>query len=158
MVRKGTGELTANIHEMDDVIREAWRPINMRYADRPQPSVTAFMNKYKQHIRGTPMEARRLDALTLQARARKMGEKTANGIDLWSIRLLKRPPGVLWDKLADLLRAVEATGRWPDRVARGFTSLVPHEVGTTESSVANLSDMGRSAYGRCHEVAGNVGP
>ena len=58
MVRKGTGELTANIQEMDEVIREAWRPINMRYADRPEPSVTAFMNKYKQHIRGTPMEAR----------------------------------------------------------------------------------------------------
>ena len=125
MVRKGTGELTANIQEMDEVIREAWRPVNMRYADRPEPSVTAFMNRYRQHIRGSPMEARRLDAQTLQARARKMGEKTADGIDLWSIRLLKRLPGVFWDKLADLLRAVEATGKWPDRVAEGFTSLVP---------------------------------
>ena len=125
MVCKGTGQLTANIQEMDEVIREAWRPVNMRYADRPEPSVTAFMNGCRQHIRGSPMEARRLDAQTLQDRVRKMGEKTANGIDLWSIRLLKRLPGVFWDRLADLLRAVEATGKWSDRVAEGFTSLVP---------------------------------
>ena len=111
MVRKGTGELTANIQEMDEVIRESWRPVNMPYADRPEPSVTAFMNNYRQHIRGSPREARQLDAETLQARARKMGEKTANGIDLWSIMVLKRLPGVFWDRLADLLRAVEATGR-----------------------------------------------
>ena len=125
MVRKGTGELTANIQEMDEVIGEASQPVNMRYADRLEPSVTAFMNKYRQHIRGSPMEARQLNAQTLQAKARKMGEKTANGIDIWSIRLLKRLPRVFWDRLADLLRAVEATGRWPDRVAEGFTSLVP---------------------------------
>ena len=124
MVRKGTGELTTNIQEMDEVIKEAWRAVNMRYADRREPSLTVFMNRYRTHIRCSPMAARRLDAQTLHARARKMGEKTANGIDLWSIRLLKRLPGLFRDKLADLLRVVEATGKWPDRVAEGFTSLV----------------------------------
>ena len=30
-----------------------------------------------------------------------------------------------WDKLTELLRTVEKTGVWPERIAEGFTSLVP---------------------------------
>ena len=30
-----------------------------------------------------------------------------------------------WDKLAELLRTVEKTGIWPERIAEGFPSLVP---------------------------------
>ena len=54
-----------------------------------------------------------------------MGEKTANGMDLWSIKLLKWLPMLHWEKLAQLLRAVETTGVWPHRIDEGFTSLVP---------------------------------
>ena len=46
----------------------------------------------------------------LLQRARKMGVKTANGLDLWSISLLKRLPAPFWDALAELLRMVERTG------------------------------------------------
>ena len=31
MVRKQDGKYTANVAEMDDVIRAAWRPVNRRY-------------------------------------------------------------------------------------------------------------------------------
>ena len=44
------------------------------------------------HMRSSPMQARHLDGPALQHRAKKMGEKTANGMDLWSIKLLKRLP------------------------------------------------------------------
>ena len=54
-----------------------------------------------------------------------MGVKPANGLDLWSVSLLKRLPPTFWDALAELLHMVERTGRWPDRVAEGFTLLVP---------------------------------
>ena len=125
MVKKDTGEYTANIAEMDEVIRKAWRPINLRYEHRPEPSVDIFMQQYRRHIRSVPMKVRALDGQVLRSRAQKMGEKTANGMDLWSIKLLKRLPGPFWDKLAELLQMVEKTGTWPDRVAEGFTSLVP---------------------------------
>ena len=71
------------------------------------------------------MKVRALDGQVLRSRALKMGEKTANGMDLWSIKLLKTLPGPFWDKLSELLQMVEKTGTWPDRVAEGFTSLVP---------------------------------
>ena len=39
MVKKADGQYTANIAEMDEVIRNAWKPINRRYENRPEPSV-----------------------------------------------------------------------------------------------------------------------
>ena len=71
------------------------------------------------------MKAKVLTGDVLLQRAHKMGVKTANGLDLWSISLLKRLPAPFRDALAELVRMVECTGKWPDRVAEGFTSLVP---------------------------------
>ena len=76
-------------------------------------------------VKHSPMKARVLTGDVLLQSARKMGVETANGLDLWSIKLLKRLPAPFWDALAELLRVVERTGRWPERVAEGFTSLVP---------------------------------
>ena len=125
MVKKSDGTYTANIAEMDSVIRAAWQPINGRYAEKPEPSVEQFMKEYRRHIRHSAMTARVLTREVLQERARKMGMKTANGIDQWSIALLTRLPTPFWDTLAELLRMVERTGTWPQCVAEGFTSLVP---------------------------------
>ena len=75
MVRKSMGELTANIEEMDEVIRDAWRPVNMRYADRSEPSLTAFMDRYRQQIRGSPMATQRLDAQACRPERGKWGER-----------------------------------------------------------------------------------
>ena len=36
------------------------------------------------------MQARHLDGPTLQRRAKKIAEKTTNGVDLWSIKPQKR--------------------------------------------------------------------
>ena len=74
-----------------------------------------------------------------QTHTHKMGMNTANGIDLWSIRLPKRLPAPFWDALAELLRVVERTGRWPERVAEGFTSLVPK--GEGEGDPMNLRPL-----------------
>ena len=123
MVRTPSGEFTANIAEMDEAIRAAWAPVNTRYEATPEPSVDKFMQEYRHHVRHSAMKARMLTGDVLLQRARKMGVKTANGLDLWSIGLLKRLPTPFWDALAELVRMVERTGKWPDRVA-GFTSLV----------------------------------
>ena len=103
MVKKDKGEYTVNVAEMDEVIRKAWRPINLCYEHRPEPSVDIFMQQYRRHIRSVPIKVRVLNWQVLRNLAQKMGEKTANGMELWSIKLLKRLPGPFWDKLAELL-------------------------------------------------------
>ena len=126
MVKKPNGEYTANISEMEAAIRAAWKPINRRY--ELVPSVDKFMNEYRRHVKHSPMMARVLTGDVLLQRARKMGMNTANGINLWSIRLLKRLPAPFWDALAELLRVVERTGRWlPCRAAPQQVVLIfPH--------------------------------
>ena len=84
-----------------------------------------FMDEYGHHVKHNPMKARVLTGDVLLQRARKMGVKTANGLDLWSIKPLKGLQAPFWDAPAEMLREVERTGRWPERVAEGFTSLVP---------------------------------
>ena len=83
------------------------------------------MKEYRRHIRHSAMTTRVLTGEVLQQRAHTMGMKTANGIDQWFIALLTRLPTHLWDALAELLHMVERTGTWPQRMAEGFTSLVP---------------------------------
>ena len=110
---------------MDEAIRAAWAPVNRRYEATPEPSVDKFKKEYQHHVRRSAMKARVLRGDVLLQRAPKMGMKTANGLDLWSISLLKRPPATFRDALVGLLRMVERTGRRPDGVEEGFTSLVP---------------------------------
>ena len=50
MVKKSEGTYTANIVEMDSVIRAAWQPLNRRYAAKPEPWVEQFMKEYRRHI------------------------------------------------------------------------------------------------------------
>ena len=57
MLKKTDGTHTANIQEMDSVIRTVWRPINGRYAERPEPSVEQLMKEYRWHIRHIAMTA-----------------------------------------------------------------------------------------------------
>ena len=103
--------------------------MNRRYEATPEPSVDKFMKEYRQHVRRSAMKARVLTGDVLLHRASKMGVKTANGLDLWSISLLKCLPATFWDVLVELLRMVERTRRWPDGLAEGFTSLVPEGKG-----------------------------
>ena len=91
----------------------------------PDPSVQHFMQEYRLHIHHSDMTARVLTGAVLLKRAATMGVTAANGLDQWSISMLKRLPMFFWDALAELLRMVESTGRWQDRVAEGFISTVP---------------------------------
>ena len=51
----------------------------------------------------------------------------ALGLDGWSMANLHSLPDRLLGWLADLLREVERLGKWPARVAEGYTALVPKE-------------------------------
>ena len=99
MVKTPSGEFTAKIAEMDEAIKAVWKLVNRCYETTSEPSVDKFMSEYRQHIR--------------------------HSLDLWWVNLLKRLPAPFWDALVELLCMVERTGRWPNRVAEGFMSLVP---------------------------------
>ena len=55
MIQQPGGELTANIDDMDKVIRGAWRLVNLKYEHRPEPLVEIFMQHYRKHMRRSPM-------------------------------------------------------------------------------------------------------
>ena len=43
MLAREDGTLTANVGEMDALVRLAWRPIMRKYADRDEPDEDPFM-------------------------------------------------------------------------------------------------------------------
>ena len=51
------GSTTANVREMDGLLREASGPINRKYAEAPEPCPEPFMAKYRHHLRRIPMLA-----------------------------------------------------------------------------------------------------
>ena len=51
----------------------------------------------------------------------------AQGLDGWSLADLRSLPDRLLGWLADLLREVERLGKWPARLAEGYTALIPKE-------------------------------
>ena len=143
MVRTPSGEFTAKIAEMDEAIRAAWAPVNRRYEANSEPSVDKFMQDYRHHVRHSAMKARMLMGDVLLQRARKMGVKTAYGLHLWSISLLKR----LARQGGRRLHVARAQRRRGGR---------PHEAAAPDSSLANLPYMGRGQNGRRTAMAGAV--
>ena len=96
------GSATANVREMDGLLREAWGPMNRKYAEAPEPCPEAFMAKYRRYLRKIPMLASQLTGGLLRKRLRAMSPSSM-GLDGWSLQnlrsLLDRAP----DWLAQLL-------------------------------------------------------
>ena len=151
MVKKPTGEYTTNIPEMDAAIRAAWKPINRRYESMLEPSVDKFMDEDQHHVKHSPLKARVLTGDVLLQRATKMGVKTANGLDVWSIKLLKPLLAPLWD--AGGIAEGGGTHGTMARVGGGGLHIIgaqrgrrrrPHEAETTDGVVADIQDLGRA--------------
>ena len=68
-----------------------------------------------------PLTRRRL------RRALMRMHRSALGLDGWSLEELRALPDHLLEWLADLLREVKRQGRWPLRLAEGYTALIPKE-------------------------------
>ena len=117
---------TANLAEMDGLLQDAWRPINRKYASDPEPDPAAFLRWYGCPMRRVPMIASRLDGPRLRKGLSRM-KPSALGLDGWSLADLRSFPDRLLGWLADLLREVERLGKWPIRLAEGYTALIPKE-------------------------------
>ena len=120
------GTTTANLAEMDGLLQDAWRPINCKYATDPEPDLAAFLRRYGTHMRRVPMIASRLYGPRLRKGLFRM-KPLALGLDGWSLADLRSLPDRLLGWLTDLLREVERLGKWPARLAEGYTALIPKE-------------------------------
>ena len=72
------------------------------------------------------MIASRLDGPCLRKGPSRM-KPAGLGLDGWSPADLRSLPDTLLGWLADLLREMECVGRWPTRLAVGYTALIPKE-------------------------------
>ena len=70
-----------------------------------------------------------------------MRPRVAAGADGWRALELKELPGVFWDRLAELLGAREAGGRWPEPLRAGIVALLPQPI--------VLLPLGLPALGGC---------
>ena len=86
----------------------------------------AFMRRYGCHVRRVPMIASQLDGPRLRNGLSRM-KPSALGLEGWNVADLRSLPDTLLGWLADLLREVERLGKWPTRLAEGYTALIPKE-------------------------------
>ena len=133
------GSLTGDLQEMDTLLQDAWFPIMRKYAGQPEPSVPDFLAAYGRHLQCHPMASTEITGRRLRRRIAKMSKTTAKGLDAWGVRDLARLPLIVLDLLAQLLAAVERTGRWPGALTRGYISLVPKGEGSLPLQMRPLS-------------------
>ena len=111
---------------MDGLLHHARRPINRKYASDPEPDPAAFLRWYGSHVRRVPMIASQLDGPRLRKGLSRM-KTSALGLDGWSLVDLHSVPDKLLSWMTDLLREVDRLGKWPTRMAEGYTALIPKE-------------------------------
>ena len=97
------GSAKANVREMDGLLREAWGPINRKYAEAPEPCPEACMAKYGHHLRKVPMLASKVTGGLLRKRLRAM-LPSFMGLDGWSLQDVRSLPDRAMDWLAQLLQ------------------------------------------------------
>ena len=123
-IARPDGTPTANVQEMDELVRAAWGPINRKYAEGPEPCPDAFVAKYGHLLYRVPMLAKQLTGPYLRRRLMAM-RPSAMGLDGWSLQDLRALPDRVLNWLAQLLTLIEEVGRWPTLLAQGYTSLIP---------------------------------
>ena len=125
-VARADGSLTANLAEMDTLLREAWGKVFRLYATRPEPEWDEFVASFGRFVPDAqPCSCPALDGAMLATTARRMKCGAAPGQDGWRVAELRALPPPLLDKLAEALNEVERTGKWPTTVARATVALLP---------------------------------
>ena len=84
-VARPDGNVTANVRDVDGPLREAWGPINRKYADAPELCTEAFMAEYGHNLRNVPMPASQMAGGLLRKRVRAMSPSSI-GLDGLSLR------------------------------------------------------------------------
>eukprot|EP01064_Diplonema_japonicum_P000874 TRINITY_DN1058_c1_g1_i11.p1 TRINITY_DN1058_c1_g1~~TRINITY_DN1058_c1_g1_i11.p1 ORF type:complete len:903 (+),score=136.99 TRINITY_DN1058_c1_g1_i11:2748-5456(+) len=122
--------VTANLREMDAVMRKAWSAIFCAREPKDEPQFETFRKKYANFIGEKPMPQSAIDADLLKEVIRKKPDKGACGVDGWRISELKRLPKPILSGFADLFNLVERTGQWPEQITTALVTLTPKGEGS----------------------------
>ena len=90
-IARPDGTPTANVWENDELVHAAWRLINRKYAEGPEPCPEAFLAKYGHLLHKVPMLAKQLTRPYLRRRLMAM-RPSATGLDRWSLQDLRALP------------------------------------------------------------------
>ena len=85
------------------------------------------------------MVVKPLTAARLRKRLRKMGTKTACGLDGWAVADLLQLPDSILPMMVDILILVEEMVTWPEGLERGYISLIPKGKGMMPLQMRPLS-------------------
>ena len=120
-----TGEPASNVQRMDKILHESWDKVMRKYADAPEPDPDKFV-QLDSHFteKKADMASGPVTGARLRKRLKKMGVHTAMGLDGWCVADMLSLRDTPLNMLADLLAIVEATGKWPRILARGYVSLI----------------------------------
>ena len=126
-VKKGNGELTAKVSEMDAILMEAWAPIHRMYTgDRAEPEFAPFAREYDGLFEKHPMQVEDVSGSDLLEMLKRRKKKSAAcGVDGWRMDELQRLPLPLMDGFAAFFNLVERTGKWPKGLLTALVSLIP---------------------------------
>ena len=127
LIRRPDGTLTGNLQEIDQLVQDAWKPIFSKYANTPEPSWEAFRARFGTYIRTARQELTPITGEQLAAAIKKQSNYTAIGFDGWRSIELKRLPVFLWDYFAQVLNAVETSGKWPGALLQALCALIPKD-------------------------------
>ena len=101
-IARPDGTPTANVREMDELVRAAWGPINRNYAEGPEPCPQAFLAKYGHLLHRVPMLAKQPTGPYLRRHLMPM-RPSAMGLDGWILQDLRALPDRVLHELAQLI-------------------------------------------------------
>eukprot|EP00973_Karenia_brevis_P086921 12054143-Karenia_brevis.AAC.1 len=107
MLEKSDGQFTANVEEMDKLMRDAWLPVFQKFSKQPEPAWEAFTLAFGKYIKQYPMSTEEIKGEELAEIIGKMRHCQAPGMDGWRAGELKALPPLLIDLLAELLNVAE---------------------------------------------------
>ena len=133
-----TGNVSMDPSEIERVLWERWQPVFCPSPEQEEPAdFCAFWNRFSQYVISAPVVLPTLTGARLQSTLLRMCNHSSGGADGWNIDEMKTWPEFLFQKLADMLNDVEASGGdWPDEVLLQIVSLIPKdESGDDQRSV-----------------------
>ena len=124
-----TGNVSMDPSEIERVLWERWQPVFCPSPEQEEPAdFCAFWNRFSQYVISAPVVLPTLTGARLQSTLLRMCNHSSGGADGWNIDEMKTWPEFLFQKLADMLNDVEASGGdWPDEVLLQIVSLIPKD-------------------------------
>ena len=113
---------------IENVLWQKWQPIFCPDPDQESsPEFDAFWNGFGRYAVAAPVTLPPLTGVQLRDAALRMSDHCSSGADGWAISETKTCPPLHFDKLAELLCALEASdGDWPEDLLQ-IVTLVPKD-------------------------------